>query len=151
MTNNKPLRVVFATPEAVPFAKTGGLADVAGALPKFLQPLGCDVRLVMPYYRMVKESGSAAPVPHVKRLRFPMGDETIPAEIYQGQLTQDVPVYFIGREEYFDRKYLYGTPEGDYFDNAERFIFFSRGGPHSLPAPWDFSLRLFTITSGKRD
>jgi glycogen synthase len=53
---NKPLRILFATPEAVPFAKTGGLADVAGALPKFLQALGCEVRLVMPYYRMVKDS-----------------------------------------------------------------------------------------------
>ncbi|MDO9351566.1 MAG: glycogen/starch synthase, partial [Deltaproteobacteria bacterium] len=54
---NKPLRILFATPEAVPFAKTGGLADVAGALPKFLHPLGCEVILVMPYYRMVKQSG----------------------------------------------------------------------------------------------
>ncbi len=52
---DKPLRVLFVTPEAVPFAKTGGLADVAGALPKYLQPLGCDLKLVMPYYRMVKK------------------------------------------------------------------------------------------------
>ena len=54
---NKPLRVLFVTSEAVPFAKTGGLADVAGALPKFLQGLGCEVKLVMPYYRMVRKSG----------------------------------------------------------------------------------------------
>src|SRR5512139_3046044 len=103
---NKPVRVVFATPEAVPFAKTGGLADVAGALPKFLHPLGCDVRLMMPYYRMVKESG--LPLQYLnEEIDVPMGDETVRAEIYQGQLTRDVPVYFIGREEYFDRKYLY--------------------------------------------
>ena len=54
---DKSLRVLFVTSEAVPFAKTGGLADVAGALPKFLQGLGCDLRVVMPYYRMVRKSG----------------------------------------------------------------------------------------------
>ena len=122
---NKPLQVIFATPEAVPFAKTGGLADVAGALPKFLQTLGCDVKLVMPYYRMVRESG--LPLQYLgEEIEVPIGDETLRADLYQGQLTKEIPVYFIGREEYFDRAYLYGTPKGDYFDNAERFIFFSR-------------------------
>ena len=41
-------------------------------------------------------------------------------------MTKELPVYFIGREEFFDREYLYGTPKGDYFDNAERFIFLSK-------------------------
>jgi starch synthase len=120
-----PLRVLFATPEAVPFAKTGGLADVAGALPKFLQPLGCDVMLVMPYYRMVRTSG--LPLQYLREeIEVPLGGEVIRGDLYQGQLTPEIPVYFIGREEYFDREFLYGTPKGDYFDNAERFIFFSR-------------------------
>jgi starch synthase len=120
-----PLRVLFATPEAVPFAKTGGLADVAGALPKFLQPLGCEVKLVMPYYRMVRTSGF--PLQYLREeIEVPLGGEVIRGDIYQGQLTPEIPVYFIGREEYFDREFLYGTPKGDYFDNAERFIFFSR-------------------------
>ena len=122
---NKPLRVLFVTPEAVPFAKTGGLADVSGALPKFLKALGCEVKLVMPYYRMVKESG----VPHQslgEEIEVPLGDEIIKAGLYQGQLEGDIPVYFVAREEFFDREYLYSTPKGDYFDNAERFIFFSR-------------------------
>ena len=120
-----PLRVLFATPEAVPFAKTGGLADVAGALPKFLQPLGCDVKLVMPYYRMVRTSGF--PLQYLgEEIEVPLGGEVIRGDIYQGQLTPEIPVYFIGREEYFDREFLYGTSKGDYFDNAERFIFFSR-------------------------
>jgi starch synthase len=55
-----------------------------------------------------------------------MGNEIIRADIYQGQLTPDIPIYFIGREEFFDREYLYSTPRADYFDNAERFIFFSQ-------------------------
>jgi len=120
-----PLRVLFVTSEAVPFAKTGGLADVAGALPKFLKALGCDLKVVMPYYRMVKESGH--PVQHLgEEIEVLLGDEVLKADIYQGQLDQDIPVYFIGRDEFFDREYLYNTPRGDYFDNAERFIFFSK-------------------------
>jgi len=122
---DKPLRILFVTPEAVPFAKTGGLADVAGALPKFLQALGCDVKLVMPYYRMVKKSG--LPIEPLRQtLDVTLGDETLQADLYRSELTKEVPVYFIGREEFFDRENLYGTPKGDYFDNAERFVFFSR-------------------------
>ena len=122
---NKPLKILFATPEAVPFAKTGGLADVAGALPKSLQALGCEIKLVMPYYRMVKESG--LPLQYMgKEIEIPIGDEKLKADIYLGHLNQDIPVYFVGREEFFDREFLYGTPKGDYFDNAERFIFFSK-------------------------
>lgn len=122
---DKPLRVLFVTPEAVPFAKTGGLADVAGALPKFLKPLGCDITVVIPYYRMVKKAGFSFELLG-DELQVPMGSEILTAEIYRGRMDQDVPVYFIGRDEFFDREYLYSTPKGDYFDNAERFIFFSK-------------------------
>lgn len=124
-----PLKILFATPEAVPFAKTGGLADVAGALPKYLQPLGCEVILAMPYYRMVKQSGF--PIQYLgEGLEVPLGDEILRADLYLGELKQGIPVYFIGRDEFFDREYLYSTPRGDYFDNAERFIFFTRGVLH---------------------
>jgi starch synthase len=122
---DNPLRVLFVTPEAVPFAKTGGLADVAGALPKSLRGLGCEIKLIMPYYRMVKDSG----LPHQylgDEIEVSLGTEKLKAEIYQGRLNQDIPVYFIGREEFFDRSHLYSTSKGDYFDNAERFIFFSK-------------------------
>jgi len=125
MMMDNPLRVLFVTPEAVPFAKTGGLADVVGALPKFLRGLGCELNLVMPYYRMVKDSG--LPLRYLgQEIEVPIGHETLKAEIYQGKLNQDIPVYFIRRDEFYDREYLYSTPKGDYFDNAERFIFFSR-------------------------
>src|SRR4030043_390124 len=122
---DKPLQILLATPEAVPFAKTGGLADVAGALPKSLRAIGCEIKLVMPYYRMVKESGH--PLQYLgEEIEVPIGDEKLKADIYLGHLNQDIPVYFIGREEFFDRESLYSTPKGDYFDNAERFIFFSK-------------------------
>jgi starch synthase len=144
---DKPLRVLLVTPEAVPFAKTGGLADVAGALPRFLQALGCEVKMVMPYYRMVKESG--LPLSSLgQEVEVPMGDEILRADIYQGQLDQDIPVYFVGRDEFFDRGNLYSTPRGDYFDNAERFIFFSRAALLScklLAFQIDLSERSFLI------
>ncbi len=123
--NKTPLSIFFVTSEAVPFAKTGGLADVCGALPKFLKEIGCDVRLVMPYYRMVRQSG--LPLQYLgEEIQVPLGDETLRADLYQGTLPGEIPVYFIGRDEFYDREYLYSTPKGDYFDNAERFIFFSK-------------------------
>lgn len=122
---DKPLKILFVTPEAVPFAKTGGLADVAGALPKSLHALGCEIILVMPYYRMVK--GSGLPLQYLgEEFEISVGEEKLKADVYLGHLNQDIPVYFIGREEFFDREYLYATPKADYFDNAERFIFFSK-------------------------
>lgn len=119
------LEILLATPEAIPFAKTGGLADVAGTLPKFLKALGCEIRLIMPYYRMVRNSG----LPHQylgQEIEVMLGEERLKADLYLGHLHPEIPVYFIGREEFFDREYLYSTPKGDYFDNAERFIFFSK-------------------------
>lgn len=119
------LKILFVTPEAIPFAKTGGLADVSGALPKFLKALGCDIRLIIPYYRMVKISGQ--PIQYMaEEIEVPFKDEILRSEIYQGKLNNEIPVYFIGKEEFYDREYLYNTPKGDYFDNAERFIFFSK-------------------------
>ena len=98
---------------------------MAGALPKSLRELGCEIKLIMPYYRMVKDAGLS----HqslAEEIEVPLGYEKLKADIYQGRLNQDIPVYFIGREEFFDRPHLYGTAKGDYFDNAERFIFFSK-------------------------
>jgi len=82
----KKLKVLYASSEVVPFAKTGGLADVAGALPKYLQPLGCDLKLVMPYYRMVKKT--EVPLRHLGgEMEVTVGEETIPVDLYQGVAT----------------------------------------------------------------
>ncbi len=98
---------------------------MAGALPKSLWALGCEIKLIMPYYRMVKDSG--LPYQYLgDPIEVPLGYEKLKAEVYQGRLNGDIPVYFIGREEFFDRSYLYSTAKGDYFDNAERFIYFSK-------------------------
>jgi len=118
-------KVLFASPEVVPFAKTGGLADVAGTLPVALRTMGCDIRIIMPFYRMV-ESVAAERTLVVEGLEIPVGNKIYAADIWETRLAQSVPVYLIKCDEFFDRGSLYGTAKGDYRDNAERFIFFSR-------------------------
>src|SRR3989338_4780347 len=123
----RALKVLIATPEAIPFAKTGGLADVTGALPKVLQGLGCEVRLIMPFYRQIQESGEKTEIKDTGiQVSVPLGFRELSVSVFQSS-ANDVPAYFLKRDEYYDRKYLYTMPEGDYFDNAERFILFSRG------------------------
>jgi starch synthase len=118
-------KVLFASPEVVPFAKTGGLADVAGTLPVALRAMGCDIRIIMPFYRMV-ESVAAERTLIVEGLEIAVGNKIYAGDVWETKLAQSVPVYLIKCDEFFDRGSLYGTAKGDYRDNAERFIFFSR-------------------------
>jgi starch synthase len=121
----KTLKVLFASSEIAPFAKTGGLADVCEALPKALVSLGVQPTLVLPLYRSVKEGGWDLKMV-IKDLPVQVGDTEIKTDIHQGWLTDEMPVFFVQHDEFFDRAYLYGTPQGDYEDNAQRFCFFSR-------------------------
>ena len=121
----KTLKVLFASSEIAPFAKTGGLADVCEALPKALVSLGVQPTLVLPLYRTVKE-GEWELKTVIEDLRVQVGDTEITADIHQGWLTDDIPVLFVQHDEFFDRSFFYGTSKGDYTDNAQRFCFFSR-------------------------
>ena len=125
------LRVLVMASEVEPFAKTGGLADVAGALPAALASLGHDVRVLMPKYRGVdaRVETLRAVVP---RLMVPLGEREVEGAVFEGRTLADVPVYFLGQDHYYDREGLYGTADGDYWDNCERFIFFCRGGLEAL-------------------
>ncbi len=120
------LKILFASSEVTPFAKTGGLADVSASLPSALTELGHQVITVMPLYRSVREGGYDLEQQE-KFPSIPFKGQKLETRIYAAKMGQDIPIYFLEREEFFDRKNLYGTPEGDYFDNPERFIFFSRG------------------------
>lgn len=117
------MNVLIASPEAVPFCKTGGLADVVGALPKELEKLKVNVSLILPLYRIIKREG-------LKKMDLsftvPISDRTEEASIWKGKTGNNIPVYFIEKDKYYDRPELYQTAGGDYPDNAERFIFFSR-------------------------
>ncbi len=122
MANN--LRVLFVASEGVPFAKTGGLADVVGTLPHALMEQGVEVKVLMPYYGAVKQ-GKIATVPVAENLEAPLPYPFNLAFDLMAPTSPDYPFYFVARDEFFERSQLYGTPKGDYFDNLERFTFFS--------------------------
>lgn len=115
------LKVLFLVSEAVPYAKTGGLADVAGALPYALKGLGVEVKVLMPYYAQIKEK--QIPVAAAAEdLAAWWGDEPLSYDLLTPE--DGAPFYFVARDEFFERRQLYGTPKGDYCDNLERFSFF---------------------------
>lgn len=121
------LNILIAASEVVPFAKSGGLADVAGALPKALRALGHDVRVVMPrYYIVDKEKYNLKPLEG--SLGVPMGSiGEAWASVFEGVLPgSDVPVYFIEHDGFFGRKGLYDEEGKGFPDNDSRFIFFSK-------------------------
>ncbi|HEY6361976.1 MAG TPA: glycogen synthase GlgA [Vicinamibacterales bacterium] len=113
------MRILMVASEAVPFAKTGGLADVLGALPRALARLGHEVDVVIPRYR-----GITAGEP-IRRVIVPLGRQVTEADVF-ATTTDDVRTVFVGHAGYFDRDYLYGTGGHDFADNAERFAFLSR-------------------------
>ena len=122
--SDKPV-VFFISPEVAPFAKTGGLADVAGSLPSALHRLGVEVAVGLPFYRLIKEENLSLRE-KIPRLEVPLGEEVLACKVLETKTEEGIPVYFFDREDLFDRPHLYGTPEGDYYDNFERFCFFSR-------------------------
>ena len=121
------MKVLFAASEVAPFAKTGGLADVAGSLPRALADLGHDVRVVLPRYRQVDRERLG--LRHIAQFYVPLAAWKERCDILAGTLGGSVTAYFVNKDIYFDRPSLYGTLHGDYPDNAERFIFFSRSIP----------------------
>ena len=120
------MHIVFAASEAVPFAKTGGLADVVGALPREVAKLGYEVSVYLPLYASVR--------PHLeKELQYVIRSITIPfphgnrfAGIVDGGVRDGVRFYFVDCPEFFDRQGIYGNNGDSYTDNAERFGLFCR-------------------------
>jgi len=112
------LNILLAASEVVPYAKTGGLADVTGALPKALARLGHTVRVVMPRYKTEKIEAVTELLPGELRVPFNFGELRVPVYVDR---SGEVPVYFIDAPQYFSRAKLYGET-----DDPERFAFFSR-------------------------
>ncbi|MEM1321680.1 MAG: glycogen synthase GlgA [Bacteroidota bacterium] len=123
----RKLNIVMIASECVPYVKTGGLADVVGALPKALKKMGHEVCIILPYYRSIDRSKY-----EISQYHAPMG-------VWMGANTQEwcavnktetedgVPVYFIEHDRFFARDRPYNDSNNrDYLDNAERFAFFSR-------------------------
>jgi len=122
------LKILIAASEVVPYAKTGGLADVAGTLPKELARLGHDVRIIMPrYYSIDRQKYS------LKELDGPLGTPMgilgeVWCGVYESKLPEtNIPIYFIEHESYFGRSNIYNDDSGQGFlDNDNRFVFFSK-------------------------
>jgi starch synthase len=117
------LKILFVSAEVHPFAKTGGLADVSGALPPALYKLGHDIRVIMPKYSCTSKAG--------KRMQALKVDLELPGfsqkgTLFQSELTDSVPVYLIEHDGYYNREHIYGEPGSDYPDSLERFAYFCR-------------------------
>ncbi len=119
------LKILLLSAEVDPYAKTGGLGDVASSLPKALHALGHDVRVVMPAYRTIEDAyhmGKFSLRALPGELVVPTGVGRVPAGVFEGRLPgSEVPIYFIAEGNLFSRSGIYGYP-----DDAYRFAFFGR-------------------------
>ena len=120
------LKILFVSAECVPFAKTGGLGDVAGALPVYLKKLGHEVSVVMPFYSFIDcEKYKITGV--IDKMSVQMGPEQIICKVCKTFINNEVPVYFIDYEPYFGRSDIYHDNNfNDYQDNPIRFTFLSK-------------------------
>jgi starch synthase len=131
------MRVLYAASEVAPFAKTGGLADVAASLPRALRQRGHEVAVVMPLYRAIR-TGPFGAAPTGLSFEATLGSRVVTGNFWRTTLPDsDVPVYLVEQPDYFDRDipktgaglYQYIRADGarvDYLDNCERFVFFNR-------------------------
>jgi starch synthase len=126
------MKIVHAASELYPYMKTGGLADAVGALAASLADHGHEVSVFLPGYRAALEHKDAAGAERKLRLKIEMGDQFLSGDVRVFAPRENLKVYLICREEYFDRRAPYGTGERDYEDNADRFIFFSKGVVETL-------------------
>jgi starch synthase len=117
------MHIAFVASECVPYSKTGGLADVVGALPRALVAAGHEVTVYLPRYRQTKLTNAKILIPS---LTIPFDDHYRFCSIIDGGTHNGVRFYFVEYPYYFDRDGLYGTSAGDFPDNAERFAMLSR-------------------------
>ncbi|MGA9348531.1 MAG: glycogen/starch synthase, partial [Anaerolineae bacterium] len=122
---DKSLKILLVASEAVPFAKVGGMADVAGSLPKALRRLGHDARLALPKYRMIDEARFGL-TKVSDSLPVPAGSNQESASIFES-VVEGTPAYLVGSDKYFGREEVYG-----YDDDGERFVFFCRAALEML-------------------
>lgn len=114
------MRILYVTSEAVPFAKTGGLADVAGALPKYIRQLGHEAVVILPKYRGVQSKKILLP-----SVTIPLGGQLHFCAIHEAESIEEVRFFFVDYPGYYDRNELYREAAQDYRDNAERFALLS--------------------------
>jgi starch synthase len=126
------MKIVHAASELFPYVKTGGLADAVASLTGTLADHGHEISVFLPGYRAVLDHPHAAQAERKLRLKIEMGDEFLSGDVRVFSPRPNLKIYLICRDEYFDRRSLYGTGERDYEDNADRFIFFCKGVVETL-------------------
>ena len=128
------MKIAWVASEAVPFAKTGGLADVSEALPKALAGRGHQVSLILPYYPQQTARLDLRFDRRYDLLNVPFGDHTEWASVRIKKLAENLTAYFIEFNRFYDRATLYDWNGREYSDNAQRFIFFSRAAMQCIQA-----------------
>ena len=121
------MKIVHVASEMFPYVKTGGLADAVGALAGVLADRGHEISVFLPGYRAVLEHKDAAAAERRLPLKIEMGDMFLSGDVRVFSPRKNLKVYLICREEYFDRRGLYGNGERDFEDNHHRYIFFVKG------------------------
>ncbi len=121
------MKIVHVASELFPFIKTGGLADAVAALTATLATRGHEVTVFLPGYRAVLDHPLVVNATRTHGLRIEMGDMFMSGEVRSFSPAPNLTIHLICREEFFDRRNPYGTPERDYEDNHHRFIFFCKG------------------------
>jgi starch synthase len=131
------MRIVQASSEVFPYSKTGGLADMVGALAKALGELGHEVSVVTPLYRGIREKFKDLK-PSDLKIALPLAARTVTADVLTAHPSPGLTLYFIDVPAFYDRPALYQENKQDYPDNAERFLFFSKAVAwlaRHLPSP----------------
>ena len=119
------MKILFVASEAVPFCKTGGLADVVGALSKVLHQHGHDVRLVLPRYQDIDQSRYRL-LPLMPEINVQFGEDLMTGSVLRTSYPKtQMPVYFIDEPGFSERPGIYGPARSDYVDNDRRFSFFN--------------------------
>ncbi len=120
------MNILVVASEVTPFAKTGGLADVAGSLPRAIARLGHEVRLIMPRYRAVDPKRFRLKR-RLPRITIPLGSSRVDGSVFESVFPGTrIPVYFVDQPDLFDRDGLYQHEGSDFPDNLARFSFFSQ-------------------------
>lgn len=129
-----PQSILMVSSEAAPYSKTGGLADMTGALAKALAARGNTVTLVTPLHRQVNRRAAGLRDAGAKTVSIPVSARVEPARLVPAAPLEGVRVIFVESRRYFDREGLYGGPQGDFPDNAERFAFFAQASLETIGA-----------------
>ena len=120
------MRILHAASEMYPYVKTGGLADVVGALSTALAGRGHEVTVVIPGYRAVMESPLVKEAKRTQELKMRLGNRDLAGEVHTLAVKPGLTLQLVVREEFFDRRQLYWNGEREYDDNDARFIFFQK-------------------------